>query len=314
MRIAIVEDNADVRAQLCGFVKQYAAESGTPLEVEPFPDGSAITPYRGGFDVIFMDIEMPRQGGMDTAARIRAVDQNVVLVFVTNMAQYAIRGYEVDALDFVLKPVNYYQFRVKLERAIRRAERRGHAQVTIQTGGELRALNTDEIYYLETHNRMLYYHTADEVLPVRDSMRSAEQRLTPFHFVRCNQCYLVNLKHIKAVQDEFVVVGKERLAICLGVILLPLLALGWNLGNTAPYFLASRLMSLLWGVATVRYCVELDWTASAYCSIWILLTAEVIYELWQFLLSLLVGAGGGGGRWHVPGRSHAEMADRRSAA
>ena len=97
--------------------------------------------------------------------------------------------------------------------------------------------------------------------------------------------------------------------------LLPLLALGWNLGNTAPYFLASSLMSLLWGVATVRYCVELDWTASAYCSIWILLTAEVIYELWQFLLSLLVGAGGGGGaRWHVPGRSHAEMADRRSAA
>lgn len=137
----------------------------------------------------------------------------MVLVFVTNMAQYAIRGYEVDALDFVLKPVNYYQFRVKLERAIRRAERRGHAQVTIQTGGELRVLNTDEICYLETHNRMLYYHTADEVLPVRDSMRSAEQRLTPFHFVRCNQCYLVNLKHIKAVQDEFVVVGKERLAI-----------------------------------------------------------------------------------------------------
>lgn len=84
----------------------------------------------------------------------------------------------------------------------------------------------------------------------------------------------------------------RRLALCLGVILLPLLALGWNLGNTAPYFLASSLMSLLWGVATVRYCVELDWTASAYCSIWILLTAEVIYELWQFLLSLLVGAGG----------------------
>ena len=84
----------------------------------------------------------------------------------------------------------------------------------------------------------------------------------------------------------------RRLALCLGVILLPLLALGWNLGNTAPYFLASSLMSLLWGVATVRYCVELDWTASAYCSIWILLTAEVLYELWQFLLSLLVGAGG----------------------
>ena len=66
----------------------------------------------------------------------------------------------------------------------------------------------------------------------------------------------------------------RRLALCLGVILLPLLALGWNLGNTAPYFLVSSLMSLLWGVATVRYCVELDWTASAYCSIWILLATS----------------------------------------
>lgn len=64
-----MEDNADVRAQLCGFVKQYAAESGTPLEVGTFPDGSAITPYRGGFDVIFMDIEMPRQGGAWTRRR-----------------------------------------------------------------------------------------------------------------------------------------------------------------------------------------------------------------------------------------------------
>lgn len=213
MRIAIVEDNADVRAQLCGFVEQYAAESQIPLDVEAFADGSAITPYQGGFDIIFMDIEMPQQGGLDTAARIRAVDQSVVLVFVTNMAQYAIRGYEVDALDFVLKPVNYYQFKVKLERAIHRIERRGSAQVTIQTGGALRVLNTDDIYYLETHNRMLYYHTADEVLPVRASMQSTEKQLAAFHFVRCNQCYLVNLRHIQSVQDDFVLVGKDRLAI-----------------------------------------------------------------------------------------------------
>ena len=214
MRIAIVEDNADVRAQLCGFCE-------TVCRRERHPAGGGDLPGRQRHHALpgwlRCDLHGHREGrgrgGWTRRARIRAVDQNVVLVFVTNMAQYAIRGYEVDALDFVLKPVNYYQFRVKLERAIRRAERRGHAQVTIQTGGELRVLNTDEIYYLETHNRMLYYHTADEVLPVRDSMRSAEQRLTPFHFVRCNQCYLVNLKHIKAVQDEFVVVGKERLAI-----------------------------------------------------------------------------------------------------
>lgn len=213
MRIAIVEDNADMRAQLCGFVEQYAAESGRSLQVQAFEDGAAITPYPGGFDIVFMDIEMPQQGGLATAEHIRSVDRNVILVFVTNMAQYAIKGYEVDALDFVLKPVNYYQFKVKLERAMRRVEQRGSAQVPVQTAGALRLLNTGEILYLETHNRMLYYHTTTEVLPVRASMQSAEKQLAPYHFARCNQCYLVNLRHVKAVQDDFVLVGDDRLEI-----------------------------------------------------------------------------------------------------
>ncbi len=213
MRIAIVEDNAEVRDLLTGFVSRYAEENEVSLQVETFADGAAIVPYRGGFDIIFLDIEMPELGGMATAEQIRTVDQNVVLVFVTNMAQYAIHGYAVDALDFVLKPVNYYQFRVKLERAIRRVQRRGSTQITVQTMGALRLVDTAEILYLETRNRMLYYHTTTEVLPVRASLQSAEKQLAPYHFARCNQCYLVNLRHIKAVQDDFVLVGQDRLEI-----------------------------------------------------------------------------------------------------
>ena len=104
-KIAVVEDNDAMRAQLCGFIAQYAQESGHQLDVTAFSDGAQLVePYRPGFDIIFLDIEMPKLGGMPTAERIRRQDPDVVLVFVTNMAQYAIRGYEVDALDFVLKP------------------------------------------------------------------------------------------------------------------------------------------------------------------------------------------------------------------
>lgn len=131
-RIAVVDDQPDMRQQLCSMIDQYSRENNCMLEVTAFSDGAqVITNYCKGFDIIFLDIEMPELGGMDAAERIRTVDPDVVLVFVTNMAQYAIRGYEVDALDFVLKPVNYYQFSTKLARALQRVQRRKGGQIAI---------------------------------------------------------------------------------------------------------------------------------------------------------------------------------------
>lgn len=124
-KIAIVEDQEETRESLNRFVRQYAQEQGLQVEISLITDGAEIAEhYTPGFDIIFMDVEMPRLDGFGAAEAIRAVDADVVLVFVTNMAQYAIRGYEVDALDYVLKPVNYYQFCTKLSRAIQRVQRR----------------------------------------------------------------------------------------------------------------------------------------------------------------------------------------------
>ena len=109
LKIAVVEDQTEVRESLSQFIRQYAGEQGLLAEVEPFADGAVIAEgYQPGYDIIFLDVEMPRLGGFGAAERIRAVDPDVVLVFVTNMAQYAIKGYEVDALDYVLKPVQLW--------------------------------------------------------------------------------------------------------------------------------------------------------------------------------------------------------------
>ena len=200
-KIAVVEDNDAMRAQLCGFIAQYAQESGHQLDVTAFSDGAQL------------DIEMPKLCGMPTAERIRRQDPDVVLVFVTNMAQYAIRGYEVDALDFVLKPVSYYQFSTKLERALQRIQRRRGGQVALQVSGGVQLLDTDDILYLETRDRLLHYHTATDTWSVRGSLLKAEKDLAAYHFARCNQCYLVNLRHVRGVQDDLVQVGEERLEI-----------------------------------------------------------------------------------------------------
>ena len=214
-RIAVVDDQPDMRQQLCSMIDQYSRENNCMLEVATFSDGAQIiTNYCKGFDIIFLDIEMPELGGMDAAERIRTVDPDVVLVFVTNMAQYAIKGYEVDALDYVLKPVNYYQFCTKLSRAVQRVQRRRGGQVVLQlAGGGMQVLSTGDIYYLETHDRLLWYHTTKGEFSVRASLASAEKQLAQYHFSRCNQCYLVNLKYVKAVENDFVHVNTDHLEI-----------------------------------------------------------------------------------------------------
>lgn len=116
-RIAIVEDEAAVREQLAGYVQRYTRQYGTPFEVTEFADGMEILEdYRSQFDIIFLDVEMKHLDGMETARRIRERDGGVLIVFITNMAQYAIRGYAVGALDYVLKPVPYLHFRSSCKR------------------------------------------------------------------------------------------------------------------------------------------------------------------------------------------------------
>ena len=119
----------------------------------------------------------------------------------------------VDALDFVLKPVSYYQFSTKLERALQRIQRRRGGQVALQVSGGVQLLDTDDILYLETRDRLLHYHTATDTWSVRGSLLKAEKDLAAYHFARCNQCYLVNLRHVRGVQDDLVQVGEERLEI-----------------------------------------------------------------------------------------------------
>ena len=215
LKIAVVEDQQEVRDELCRFIRQYAAENSLQVEVLPIGDGAVIAEhYEPGYDIIFMDVEMPGLDGFGAAEKIRAVDADAVLVFVTNMAQYAIKGYEVDALDYVLKPVNYYQFCTKLSRAVQRVQRRRGGQVVLQlAGGGMQVLSTGDIYYLETHDRLLWYHTTKGEFSVRASLASAEKQLAQYHFSRCNQCYLVNLKYVKAVENDFVHVNTDRLEI-----------------------------------------------------------------------------------------------------
>ena len=98
IQIAVVEDEEIYVKQLTEYIRKYQTERGRSIKVTVFGDGEDITEnYSGGFDIILMDIQMQFMDGMTAAEKIRQMDQKVIIMFITNMIQYAVRGYEVDA-------------------------------------------------------------------------------------------------------------------------------------------------------------------------------------------------------------------------
>lgn len=105
IKIAIVEDEAMYAKQLEEFLHQYETENQEAFEITIYSDGDQIVnKYKSQFDIILMDVEMKFMDGMSAAEEIRKMDSEVVIIFITNMAQYAIRGYAVDALDYWYAP------------------------------------------------------------------------------------------------------------------------------------------------------------------------------------------------------------------
>ena len=214
IRIAILEDEAPVREDLAGYLRRYTRQYGTKFEVSLFADGDEILEdYRPNWDIILLDVEMPRLDGMTTAERIRKLDSEVILIFITNMAQYAIRGYAVDAMDYILKPVPYFAFSQQLQKAIRRLEKRTKAYLTVPVEGGFRRVDLSGVYYLESAGHKVRLYTEEEELTVPGSLKQYEEMLADKQFARCNSGYLVNLAQVRGMQDGMVLVGPHSLQI-----------------------------------------------------------------------------------------------------
>lgn len=212
--IAIVEDEADFSMQLQDFLEQYQKEETIRFKISVFHSGEELLKeYQPVYDVILLDIEMPGINGMDAAAKLRESDQEVVLMFITNIASYAIRGYEVGALDFVMKPLTYYAFSMRFTRALKRVRQREQQQILLTLSDGVKKLEIGQIYYVEVQNRILHYHTDEGEYCVRGTMQSVEQAFSTHPFAKCNYWYIVNLKHVSQVKQNIAVVGGHELEI-----------------------------------------------------------------------------------------------------
>ena len=214
LRIAIVEDQDQYAHQLEDYLKRFSADRGEEISVVRFTDGEDIAiGYKAEFDLILLDVQMQFMDGVTTARYIRDKDQDVMIIFISNAALYAVQGYEVEAQDYLIKPVSYFAFAQRLERAISRMVRRERTHLLVPVDGGVQKLATRDIRYVESQGHTLLYYTRGGVLESSGTMREAEQSLAPHHFYRCNKGYLVNLAHVDGMRDGFALVGEAQIPV-----------------------------------------------------------------------------------------------------
>lgn len=215
VNIAIVEDDKDQAQLLESALARYSDEFRVPLRTTVFYNAMAfLSKYSGDYDIVFMDILMPMMNGMDASRILREKDDKVMVIFVTNMQQYAIQGYEVGAFDFILKPIRYPEFKLKFTRAVSKLmPQKKVANILIKSDSGMVRLTPEQIMYVEVQQHHCVYHTRHGAFRQYQTMKSVETQLSEYGFARCNNYLLVNLAYVSKIEGMSVYVGDVPLPI-----------------------------------------------------------------------------------------------------
>lgn len=214
MKIAVVEDDENTSKQINEYFKILEHESGIAFEVSVFKNGIIfLTNYKPSYDMVLMDIQMPYMNGMDVAKKMRESDSKTALLFVTNMAQFAIKGYEVNALDFIVKPLNYKNFAMRINSALTYIKNHAESEIIINTTDNVAVkLGIHDIKYISVSGHYLTYHTINGDYTVRGNINNIFQEYFPYGFIRCSNCYLLNPKYITFIGKNSLFIDDTELS------------------------------------------------------------------------------------------------------
>lgn len=207
IRVAIIEDEPSCVQNLRNQLQRFEEENQTVFQITVFRSAlELVGNYQPVYDILFMDIEMPLMDGISAARQIRTMDEQVLIMFITHAAKYAVRSYEVQAIDYILKPLSYPAFALKMKKVLRHLRNRRDDFVLLQGQGAVFRILMENIFYVEVIGHQLLYHTAEGDFSVRGSLKNAAAALDHERFVRCNHCFLINLDYLQEIKDDDVVV------------------------------------------------------------------------------------------------------------
>lgn len=212
--IAIIEDEEAMSNQLVSYFAKFGKDYNESFSFAIFNNAETfLKNYKKEYSVVLMDINLPGMNGMECVKKLREIDDTVLVVFVTNLSQFAVDGYEVKAFDFVVKPISYYNFSLKLKRALSHLSSLNNYELVISTKDKKYFININQLIYIEIRNHTIIYHLVNEEIKGSGTLKSLYTNLKKHHFAFCNQCYLVNLAFVKGIDDGFLLINNEKIRI-----------------------------------------------------------------------------------------------------
>ncbi len=209
VKFAFVDNEKDQLRLLKEYCQRFEKESGQFLKCVFYENAfDFLEEYAGDYDAVFLDIDMPQMDGMTAAAHLRKIDKKTILVFITNWTKYALEGYKVDAMDYILKPVSYFNFSLELKKIMSRCKE-NEDYLWIHTRSCTKRLPAREIVYISIFNHDVSVRTLEEEYTFRGTLKEIGTKLNPGLFARCHNCYVVNLAHVTEIRDGFAILDSR---------------------------------------------------------------------------------------------------------
>ena len=211
--VAVVDDDPRDSSLLKGHIESYFEKQQVTAVVKVFRDGLDFIRSTDAFDIVFLDIQMEKLDGLEAARIFRKINKDSILIFVTNMAQFAIKGYEVEALDFIIKPATMSSIVYVLDKAMKRIDGSSNALFSLKTPEGTVSLSTNDIKYVEVFDHNLVYHTNRGDYTIRGRLSDVVSKLDPERFVLCNRSFIVNLRHVSNIAADYLTIEGTRIPV-----------------------------------------------------------------------------------------------------
>ena len=201
IRIAICDDEKHMSDHIRSMVSDFFRKKNQEISLHMFSSGEELLSYNGHINILFLDIQMKGMDGMETARKLRADQFQGFLVFITVLKEMVFQSFEVQAYDYLVKPVDEKQFEKTMERLYASMQNASEDSLLVQKGYEGRIIPKDEIVFCEIIDRKIYLNLASgEVVDYYERIENLETKLDN-RFYRCHRSYLINLKHLKGYKN-----------------------------------------------------------------------------------------------------------------